>query len=168
MTCFFPNCVMLIRDVAHTVRVAAKSPLHNDEAFGAVWDDLCGKEHALIPDIQPSDKHEAVLQLAQRSALVIPGNDHPLQTCLTHFACAKQRFGSVAHPAAKLACVLVPVTTLRIIASYVRIVNTRRARALHALTMLTAELCMALGLSADYGLILAIYCCASSIARTML
>ena len=54
------NVCMLIRDMAHAARIAAKGPMHGDEEFEAVWEELFNKKHALVPDIQNSDKYNAI------------------------------------------------------------------------------------------------------------
>ena len=49
----FPNLLLVIRDPAHAIRLAAKS-LHCDDVFGDVWRELFDGRHALAPDIAPS------------------------------------------------------------------------------------------------------------------
>ena len=39
----FPNVVLLIRDAAHALRIAIKNPVHLDELFGQVWNELFDK-----------------------------------------------------------------------------------------------------------------------------
>lgn len=149
-----PNAIMVIRDIAHAVRIAAQKPLHNDDVFGQVWDELFDKKHALVPDIQHSDKYRGLLQAAQEAVLGIPGIQHPIDTVLRHLSFAKQRFDSFADPAAKLAIMLLPVAVLLAhIASDERCEKARRDRATHVLKLFKPEFCMALGLSADFGLL---------------
>jgi hypothetical protein len=52
----FPNIALLIRDSAHPFRIAVKDPLHLDDLFGEVWDELFDKRHALVPDVMNSKK----------------------------------------------------------------------------------------------------------------
>ena len=149
-----PNVTMIARDIAHAVRIAAHKPLHNDHVFGVVWDELFGKKHALVPDIQHSDKYKDLLQAAQERVLAIPGALRPMDVVLKHLSFAKQRFDSFAEPAAKLALMLLPVAVLLShIASDERCEKARRDRAVHVLKLFKPEFCMAMGLSADFGLL---------------
>jgi len=150
-----PGVAFVIRDVCHAVRIAAKKPLHLDQEFGQVWEELFGKSHALVPDIQYSDKYQAILQGAQEHCLRIPGVVNSVDIVLKHLAFAKQRFDSFATPAAKLAIMLLPVAMmLSLISSDQRVDTERRTRALNTLKLLSAsKFCTALGLEADYGLL---------------
>ena len=148
-----PNVTMIARDIAHAVRIAAQKPLHNDHVFGAVWEELFDKKHALVLDIQHSDKYKELLQAAQERVLAIPGALRPMDVVLKHLSFAKQRFDSFAEPAAKLALMLLPVAVLLAhIASDERCETFRRDRAAHVLKLFKLEFCMAMGLSADFGL----------------
>ena len=152
----FPNTFMVIRDMAHAVRIAAKKPLHMDEVFGQVWEELFDKKEALVPMVQHSGKLREMLETIQRTTKVlrIPGSEHAMDVVLKHLAWAKQRFDSFADPCAKLSCMLLPVCVLlAFIASDERSDGKRRARAAILLGLFTPKFCIALGLSADYGLL---------------
>ena len=149
-----PNVIMVIRDIAHAVRIAAQKTLHADDVFGAVWKELFDKKHALVPDIKYSEKYRELLQLAQEHVLTIPGRFRPIDIVIKYLSFAKQRFDSFADPAAKLSLMLLPVVVLLAnIASDVRCEKERRARAIHVLKLLKPKFCLALGLSADLGLL---------------
>lgn len=155
-----PNVILLIRDMAHAARIAAKTPLHNDATFGAIWEELFNKEHALVADFQHSDKLKALLQTVQKDGVripALPGQAQPaMDTVLKHLSFAKQRFDSFAVPAAKLAALLMPVATvLAHVSCDGRVQSIKRARAADMLKALTPRFCMALGLSADFGLLVA-------------
>lgn len=155
-----PNVILLIRDMAHAARIAAKTPLHNDATFGAIWEELFNKEHALVADFQHSDKLKALLQTVQKGVVripALPGQAQPaMDTVLKHLSFAKQRFDSFAVPAAKLAALLMPVATvLAHVSCDGRVQSIKRARAADMLKALTPRFCMALGLSADFGLLVA-------------
>ena len=153
-----PRVLLLVRDMAHAARIAAKGPLHNDEIFGHVWEELFNKQHALVPDFQHSDKLKALLQMAQQEVLPlrVPARDRPIDTVLRHFSFAKQRFDSFAVPAAKVAIMLLPIATvLAIVASDHRVEMAKRTRSKGLLKHLTPKFCTALGLSADFGLLVA-------------
>ena len=49
------NCLLVLRDPAHALRLATQS-LHSDDVFGQVWHDLFDSRHALVPDLMNSDK----------------------------------------------------------------------------------------------------------------
>ena len=36
----FPNIVLLLRDSAHALRIAVQNPLHFDDLFGEVWEEV--------------------------------------------------------------------------------------------------------------------------------
>ena len=52
----FENVVLLIRDGAHALRIAIRDPLHFDDFFGEVWNELFDQRHALVPDLMHSNK----------------------------------------------------------------------------------------------------------------
>ena len=154
----FTHTKLLIRDAAHALRIAYSKPLHADEAFGEVWDNLFGERHALAPDLMNSDKwmdHLRIIQADIRLTPVqVPLNGQPLALVFKTIAFAKQRFDSTAEPVAKLALMLVPVATLlAYVGADVRHDRDKRNRARELLKKFTAKYCMALGLSADWGLV---------------
>ena len=71
-----PNVVLLIRDVAHAARIAARDPLHHDEAFGQVWQELFEKEHSVLSDFQNSHKLKAGLTAAQHDVARLGNHDN--------------------------------------------------------------------------------------------
>ena len=89
-----------------------KNPLHCDELFGEVWDELFNKGHALVPDIMNSTKWQSLLQQMQKHALRIPCRNRPLAIVLKHLRFAKQRSNSAADPVAKVAFMRLPIATL--------------------------------------------------------
>jgi hypothetical protein len=73
---------------------------------------------------------------------------------LKHFGFAKQRFDSTADPQGKLALMLLPVCTLLAhISSDERSAPAQRERARAMLKNFEAKFCIALGVSADWGLV---------------
>ena len=108
----FTNVVVIFRDAAHALRISCKSPLHLDELFGEVWEELFNKRHALVPDIMNSDKCQSLFQEIQKTVLQIPCEHRPLAVILEHLRFAQQRFDSSAGPMAKVAFMLLPIATL--------------------------------------------------------
>ncbi len=150
----FPETMIVIRDMAHAVRIAAKRPLHMDDIFGRVWKELFDSKDALVPMIQNSGKLREIFESIQRDVLRIPGRERPMETVLKHLSFAKQRFDSFAEPCAKLSVMLLPVCVLlAFLASDERTEGQRRARAAALLKLFTPKFCTALGVSADYGLL---------------
>ena len=154
----FKNMIYVIRDSCHAIRISVKNPLHHDDVFGEVWAQLFDKRHALVPDIQNSEKWQNILQAIQEEVLAIPGVARPIEHVLKHFQFAKQRFDSTADPMAKLACLLLPVSTLlAFISSDERNNPHQRSRASETLKKLTSKFCLALALSADWGVVCAAF-----------
>ena len=150
----FPNVVLIVRDAAHALRIAIKDPLHHDDVFGDVWDSLFNVRHALVPDVMNSQKLQDLLQHIQADLLRIAGESQPLQVVLKHLRFAKQRFDSVADPMAKVAFMLLPLgTLLAFIGSDERHHRDMRARALKLLKKLDSKFALAIGLSADWGIV---------------
>ena len=77
-----------------------------------MWTQLFDKRHALVPDIENSEKWQNVLQVVQEEVLAIPGVEHPLKHVLKSLQFAKHRFDSGADPMAKLALLLLPACAL--------------------------------------------------------
>ena len=110
----FRNLLIVIRDAAHALRIAAKA-LHCDDVFGEVWDELFDARHALVPDLKNSDKWQNLLVAIQednKRAVAVPGVPKPLAGILRHVSFAKQRFDSTADPVAKVALMILPVAVL--------------------------------------------------------
>ena len=150
----FPNVVLLLRDPAHALRIAVKDPLHFDSLFGEVWNTLFDKRHALVPDVMNSKKWQDLLQNIQRVVLRMPSESRPLAVVLKHLRFAKQRFDSSADPVAKVAFMLLPLATmLAYIGSDERHKPCDRERAKTLLKKLDSKFALAIGVSADWGLV---------------
>jgi hypothetical protein len=134
-----------------------KDPLHHDQLFGNIWEQLFNKKGAVVPLFQYSDKLKALLVAAQRQGacpVVLPTSDQPLAAVLESFSFAKQRFDSTVDPKAKLSLMLMPVATvLAFLASDARVLNALRRRARDGLEFLTSKNCAGLGVSADWGIV---------------
>ena len=154
-----PQVVLVIRDFAHAARIAVQRPQQFDPMFNAVHthlfnNGLSEKKHAVIPDIQYSDKLKDLLESAQRVYLRIPASRHPLNVVLRHMSYAKHRFDSMADPVAKAAVMLLPICTLMSIVSCdQRVAKDKRERAASALRLFTPKFCLSLGALADYNLL---------------
>ena len=153
----FNDLVQLIRDSAHALRVAMKDPLHHDELFGKVWEQLFDKKKAVVPSFQNSEKLKALLVAAQEQGakpVGLPSVSQPLAVVLQCFSFAKQRFDSTVDPCAKLALMLLPVATiLAFTASDARGKPDIQKRAREGLEFLTSKNVTGLGLSADWGIV---------------
>ena len=149
-----PNIVLVLRDGAHALRIAVRDPLHFDSLFGEVWTHLFDQRHALVPDVMNSKKWQDLLQQIQRQVLKNPGVDQPLAVVLKHMRFAKQRFDSTADPIAKVAFMLLPLATmLAYIGSDERHKLADRQRAKELLKKLDSKFSLAIGVSADWGLV---------------
>ena len=156
----FPNLKILIRDPAHAIRIAYKNPLHCDELFGQVWEDLFDGRHALAPDLMNSDKWSSLLVAIQKENMILAAVPsvqplvRPFDSVMQSLAFAKQRFDSTAGPVGKIALMLLPVATLlAYIASDERHDKSQRVRARNLLQKLNTRFCIALGVSADWGIV---------------
>ena len=154
----FPNLKILIRDPAHAIRIAYKNPLHCDELFGQVWEDLFDGRHALAPDLMNSDKWSSLLVAIQKENMILAAVPsvqplvRPFDSVMQSLAFAKQRFDSTAGPVGKIALMLLPVATLlAYIASDERHDKSQRVRARNLLHKLNTRFCIALAVSADWG-----------------
>ena len=166
----FPNLLIVIRDPAHAIRLASQS-LHCDDVFGEVWRELFvgardrgpgaggpHKRHALAPDIMNSDKwHDLFVKVQEDNIVPLARaglGRKPLEAVVRNLSFAKQRFDSTAGPVGKIALMLLPVATLlAYISSDKRHENEKRDRALALLKKLDTKFCMAVGVSADWGII---------------
>ena len=152
----FPNVLIVIRDPAHSIRIASKA-LHCDDLFGEVWRELFDGRHALVPDLMNSSKWHNLLVAIQEdniAAVAMPRVTQPLASVMRNVAFAKQRFDSTAGPVAKIALMILPVATLlAYIASDRRHERCQRERATTLLRKLESRFCAAIGVSADWGII---------------
>jgi hypothetical protein len=148
----FTNAILVIRDPGHAVRIAIREPLLAEAAFKKFWDSVFDGEHALIKDIQNSDKLRSMLEACERRVLQIKNvQGGRLDRVLRHFSWAKQRFESCAGPQRKFCCLLIAVCMLlAAIASDARETHSRRTRAEEALDSMTPEFIVTAGLTADY------------------
>lgn len=127
-----------------------KDALHHDELFGHVWIELFSKPKAVILTLQHSDKLKALLVAAQREGarpVGMPANpNQPLTVFLQCFSFAKQQFDSTVDPCAKLALMILPVTTiLAFSASDTRTKPDTRKRAKEGLEFMTSRNVTGLG-----------------------
>ena len=101
---FFTRVGMVIRDPAHAIRIATQKPMQLEDEFGAVYADLIGNKHALIPGIQNSGAWRLQLEATERVCLRIPTltREGAMKCVLRHLSLAKQRMDSTADPPAKL------------------------------------------------------------------
>ena len=154
-----PGVALVIRDFAHAARIAVQRPQQFDPVFNAVHthlfnNGLSEKKHAVIPDIQYSDKLKDLLVSAQQLYLRLPAERSPLKVVLRHLSFAKHRFDSMADPVAKTAVMLLPICTLlSTISCDNRVSKEKRERAASALQLFTPKFCLSLGALADYGVI---------------
>ena len=153
----FPNLLIVIRDPAHAIRIASKA-LHCDDVFGEVWHELFDARHALAPDLMNSAKwHNLFVAIQEEGPLPLaePGIGRmPLRAVVQNLSFAKQRFDSTAGPVGKIALMLLPVATLlAYISSDNRHEKAMRERASALLRKLDTKFCMAVGVSADWGII---------------
>ena len=147
---------MVIRDPAHAIRISIQKPLQLEEEFGTVYEELIGKKHALLPDIQNSGKWRLQLQAIQSECLRIPclKREGAMRVVLKHLSLAKQRMDSAADPLAKLCLMLMPVCLLLAYkASDERCKKDDRERAENILAKMQPKFLLQAGVSADWGII---------------
>ena len=146
-----PNIVLILRDPAHAIRIAARDPLHAEARFKSQLDRLFGT-HGLVPDVQYSDMWKLKLAACQLRVLSVDGTQGGgLTKVMRHFAFAKQRFDSFAAPLRKYCCALHAIALLlAMVAADKRLQQKVRARAVTALEEMTEANLVTAGLSADY------------------
>ena len=154
----FPRLVLIIRDSAHAIRIIMKDALHHDEVFGGVWGELFDKKDAPISSIQHSSRIQSILaaiQTGNNQPLAIPSfSGSPMEVVMKHFAFAKHRFDSTVDPKAKVALLLLPLCVLwAVLASDNRTKKEKREAARQALKFVDSMNAMALGVSADWGIL---------------
>ena len=107
-----------------------------------------------MPDVMNSKKWQDLLQHIQRQVVQIPCANRPLAVVLKHLRFAKQRFDSATDPIAKVAFMLLPIATmLAYIGSGGRRKLADRQRAKELLKKLDGKFALAIGVSADWGLV---------------
>ena len=153
----FNRLILLIRDSCHALKIAMKVPLHHDELFGKIWEELFNKKKAVVVNFQHSDKLKALLVAAQKEGarpVGVPASHQPLEVVLECFSFAKQRFDSTVDPGAKLSLMLLPVATvLAFTASDQRLLPDLQKKARKTLEFMTSKNVAGLGLSADWGIL---------------
>ena len=109
------NCVLVLRDVAHFVRTAAEQPLVRTGEFEEQPARLFNNKHALMKDIQFSDKLQAQLLECQKRVIYTNKSlGGSVTHLMRHFSFAPHRFESFAEPRRKLVCCYVAVVLLLI------------------------------------------------------
>lgn len=146
-----PNIVMICRDPAHMLRIAAKEPLVRSDRFGKQHERLFGK-NGLLKSVQFSDNLQARLEDCQRVVLRHAGKQGgDLKHIMRHFSFANHRFESVNEPRRKYACCLQAVVLLLAdIAGDTRRAKSERERAQESLDAMTAQDLLETGLAGDF------------------
>ena len=147
-----PNLVIVFRDAAHALRIAAKEPLIRAEGFKEQYARLFSDKHAVLKDIQFSPALKAKLEACQNLIVSHRGaQGGGLTHILRHFSYTPIRFDSFCDPMRAYACVLLAVGLLLAdVASDKRIDKQKRKRAEEALAAMTEPECMRVGLAADF------------------
>ena len=146
-----PNIVLITRDPAHMLRIAAKDPLLRSDRFGAQHERLFGKT-GLLRQVQFSDALQARLEDCQRIVLRHSGKQGgDLRHIMRHFSFAAHRFESMNEPRRKYACVLHAVILLLAdIAGDSRRKKEDRQRAEESLDAMTTQDLLETGLAGDF------------------
>ncbi len=146
-----PNIVLIARDPAHMLRIAAKEPFVRSSRFGRQHERLFGKG-GLLRQVQFSDGLQARLEECQRIVLRqsgVQGGD--LRHVMRHFSFAAHRFESLIEPRRKYACVLHAVVLLLAdIAGDSRRTVADRKQAEEALDAMTTQDLLETGLAGDF------------------
>jgi len=153
---FFPNAALAIKDMTHCIRIATGKPMQMVQAYAEVYDEIVNKRHALLPDIQNSNKWQNILQGLQTEVLSMESLrlSGCLDVVLAHLAFARQRMDSVADPLAKVCLMLMPIALLLAsIGSDERVKKEQRDRASEILSKMQPKFLHAMAVSADWGLI---------------
>lgn len=159
----FPNIVLITRDPAHMIRIAARDPLLRTGRFEAQHKRLFTDRHALFKELQYSELWQARLQDCQRIVLGRPATDGDGNACaatqggdvrhiLRHYSYAPQRFESWANPMRKYACTLNAVALLLAdVAGDERQTKRQREMAQQCLDAMTPRDLWETGVVADFG-----------------
>ena len=109
------NCVLVLRDASHFVRTAAEQPLVRTGGFEEQHARLFTQKHALLKDIQFSDKLQAHLVACQKHVIdTNAAQGGSVTHLMRHFSFAPHRFESFADPRRKLVCCYVAVVLMLI------------------------------------------------------
>ena len=96
-----PNIVLIARDPAHMLRIAAKDPFVRSSRFGQQHERVFGKG-GLLRQVQFSDGLQARLEECQRIVLRQDGSQGgDLRRVMRHFSFAAHRFESMNEPRRK-------------------------------------------------------------------
>ena len=146
-----PNIVLITRDPAHMLRIAAKDPLVRSSRFGKQHERLFGKK-GLLRQVQFSDSLQARLEDCQRIVLLHSGTQGgDLRHVMRHFSFAAHRFESMNEPRRKYACVLHAVVLLLAdMAGDSRRKKEERQHAEEILDAMTTQDLLETGLAGDF------------------
>jgi hypothetical protein len=146
-----PNIVLIARDPAHMLRIAAKDPFVRSSRFGKQHERLFGKG-GLLRQVQFSDGLQARLEECQRIVLRQSGSQGgDLRHVMRHFSFAAHRFESMNEPRRKYACVLHAVVLLLAdIAGDSRRSLEDRKKAEDCLDAMTTQDLLETGLAGDF------------------
>jgi len=146
-----PNIVLIARDPAHMLRIAAKDPFVRSSRFGKQHQRLFGKG-GLLRQVQFSDGLQARLEECQRIVLRQTGwQGGDLRHVMRHFSFAAHRFESMNEPRRKYACVLHAVVLLLAdIAGDKRRKLEERKQAEESLDAMTTQDLLETGLAGDF------------------
>ena len=159
----FSSIVLITRDPAHMIRIAARDPLLRTGRFEAQHKRLFTDKHALFKELQYSELWQARLQDCQRIVLARPAVDADGNACaatqggdlrhiMRHYAYAPQRFESWANPMRKYACTLNAVALLLAdVAGDERQTKQRREMAQQCLDAMTPRDLWETGIVGDFG-----------------
>ena len=102
-----PGAILLCRDPAHMVRIACSDPLTRTGRSEEQHKRLFTAKHALIKDIQYSEKIQARLLACQKLVVQAQGSQGGnVLRFLRHFSFAAHRWESFAGPRRQYACLL--------------------------------------------------------------
>ena len=161
----FPNVAFVIKDMIHCIRIATQKPLHLTGESAEVFQEIVDKRHAFLPDLQNSPKWKAMFEAVQEEVAKMPPERVPqaltrqnMQKVFKHLAFAKQRMDSCADPLAKVCMLLLPIAIhLSLVSCDARNSKVQRDRASALLMKFQPKFMLAMGVSADWGLISAAF-----------
>lgn len=145
------NVLLICRDAAHAVRIAVKEPVIRTNGFAEVYRNLFEKKHAILKDIQYSNKLQARLSQCQELIVKSRGSQGAsLQTIIENFSFAPQRFESFSEPIRKWVCTLLAnLLMLASIATYDKSSDMRKT-AVEGIEFMTGENILRAALAGDW------------------
>ncbi len=163
----FPNAVLSIRDPTHFIRTAIKAPMEHTGNFAKQHDELFGKRHALLKDLQHSRLWQARLEACQNVLVKFQSSgEGPSRTAgpscgtlprcqikhiLRHIGYVAHRFESVSGPRRMYVCLMLAIAmVLGDIAGDTRRSQEERSRAEASLQAMTPQHILEAGLSGDF------------------